>query len=474
MCNPTAIAESPIVLSNWAILKKIWPAAAGSLMEWYEYAVFGYLSTQIAANFYADLPNEFSQIATWASYGVTFLFRPLGGLFFGYLADKRGRKFAMQFTIVLMLVATVGQGCLPTTYCCGQGVGIFGVVALLILRILQGFSAGGELSTAAVWISEMVPPERLGISLSWISVFGAFGSFAIASFLVSMLEIILTPDQMLSWGWRLPFLLSAIPGTIFIIFRNSLEETNGFKDSLKAPDAAAPESSHSEASVEHPNRRPASPISDLWNNHRIAMLTSTLAGAGVGAFWYVVPIYGVSFLQQYTGVPDSSATLASAVSYVVTAVLCPPVGLLIDRIGVGRTFLLAVIVCVATPIPLFYWWTHTPEAAGIVTVYVSLSIVGILQSLTSSIYLWFIELFPIRCRGTGVSVAYNLGVGIFGGLGPVISDAGNLLIDPTGPVSAPAIYVTALSLVSLIAVLLTQWMGSRGTLRVTHIRPVPY
>jgi len=364
-----------------------------------------------------------------------------------------------------MLIATVGQGCLPTNYCCGNGAGIFGVIALLVLRILQGFSAGGELSTAAVWIAETVPPERLGVSLSWISVFGAFGSFAIASFFVSIVEWILTPEQMLLWGWRVPFLFSIIPGTIFIVFRSSLEETEEFDKQSQA----TPPCSDGDAAKDT-----ASPWFTLISNHRIPMFVSTLAGAGVGAFWYVVPIYGVSFLQNYAGVPETTATLASSIGFVCTAVLCPPVGWLIDHVGVGKVFFLSAVICLVTPIPLFFWWAHTPESLGIFSVYFSMVVVVVLQAFTSSIYLWFVELFPTRCRGVGVSFAYNLGVGIFGGLGPLISDAGNLSLDPTGPVSSPAIYVTAVSLMSFLVVLASRWMGHRGTLQLTHMRATPY
>merc|ERR1719277_2334312 len=146
-------------LSTTDVLSKILPAAAGSFIEFYEFAIFSYLSTDITGNFFAD--GHGGSLGTWAGFAVTLAVRPLGGLFFGALGDRFGRKPAMQLTISLMLATTLLQGLLPSFYCCGEAWGWFGLVVLLLSRVLQGLSAGGELSCAAVYITEVSPHDRL-------------------------------------------------------------------------------------------------------------------------------------------------------------------------------------------------------------------------------------------------------------------------------------------------------------------------
>merc|ERR1711972_653910 len=141
---------------------------------------------------------------------------------------------AMQITIALMLTTTLLQGVLPSFYCCGEGWGWFGLMAMLLLRVLQGLSAGGELSTAAVYITEVSPRDRLGFNLSWISLTGAFGAWSVASLVVFLFQSVLTEEQMMLWGWRLPYLTTIIPGIAVLLARGSLEETPDFEELLKS------------------------------------------------------------------------------------------------------------------------------------------------------------------------------------------------------------------------------------------------
>merc|ERR1711920_980440 len=140
---------------------------------------------------------------------------------------------------------------------------------------------------------------------------------------------------------------------------------------------------------------------------------------------------GVQFIEQYNDLPPNATTISYAICYAVSLCLVPAVGKLIDAWGVGKTFMLcAFIGCLLVPSPVFYWWTHVPTAQAVSSLYIGMVLIGLQASLTCSVYLWVVELFPVKVRTTGVSVAYNLGVGIFGGLGPVISDAANDFISP--------------------------------------------
>merc|ERR1712072_252815 len=155
--------------------------------------------------------------------------------------------------------------------------------------------------------------------------------------------------------------------------------------------------------------------------------------------------------------------MGEMIAFLIPTLLAPPVGMLIDTYGAFKMHMLALVLgCLVAPVPLFYWWTHVEQSQAIVAVWMGQSMVGVLLALTTSVYLWVIELFPVHVRATGVSVAYNVGIGIFGGLGPLISDAGNKAISPKGPVSAPALFTLVSGLVSAIAVGASQVMARRG------------
>jgi len=479
-------------LTTYQVLKKILPAAGGSFIEWYEFAMYSYLSSYITANFFAD--GRGGSLATWAGFAITFAVRPLGGAVFGHLADRHGRKPVMQLTIAAMLFSTVLQGCLPSFHCCGEGLGWFGMALLLLIRVLQGLSAGGELSTAAVYISEVSPKETLGFNLSWVSVSGAFGAWAVAALVVLLIESVVSHDDMIMWGWRIPYLTSIIPGAVVIYCRRWLEETPDFevlaakassKSSAARPGApgGSAESPEVEDGVSEKSNGSTlactevfeTPWQELMANHKLALLIGSLGCGGIGAMWYVPPVYGVQFIARYDGLPSSAITCSELVAYVIPTLLAVPVGMLVDKWGVGRVYVLTLVVgCILAPLPLFYWWTHTPKESAIVSVFVGQVLLGFATSLTTSVYLWVIELFPVRVRATGVAVAYNIGIGVFGGMGPLISDAGNEVIDPRGPIAAPALFTLVAGLISLAAVGASFLLSRRGHLQLTHIRHSPY
>jgi MHS family proline/betaine transporter-like MFS transporter len=463
-----------------AVLAQIMPAAVGSLLEWYEYAAYGYVAEDISQNFFL---GHGGSLSTWAGYAVTFAFRPLGGLVFGWIGDRCGRKLSLQITLVGMLFATVLQGCLPTYRCCGEGWGTFGMVVLLVCRALQGLSAGGELGTAAVYISETSPPEQLGLSTQWIAFSGAFGGFALAAAVVSVLDSIFTPAQMMSFGWRIPFLLSAVFGSLMICYRQSLTETAEFENLMAAlaeVDAAEVQARAEEGSAREVADRATKlsrtqPLKELLADFKLAMFLGCVGTAAIGAYWYIVPVYSVTFLQDNAGLSAADATSASLVAYLVTMLFCPAVGLLIDCIGEGKVHLLGVLLTsVAAPLPLFYWWAHTDASEAKMAAYLGMVIVGILQALTASIYAYLVAFFPVRLRCSGVSIVYNLGIGIFGGAGPLIADAASKALPATGTVSAPALYTFVIGLISLVAVLATRRAAHSGVLRVDYVRSSPY
>jgi len=463
--------------STRAVLRRILPAAGGSFVEWYEYAIYVYLADYISINFFPGRGN----LGTWAGLAITCLCRPLGGALFGHIADTFGRKPAMQLSISLMLFCTVSQGCLPTFTCCGEAWGQAGLVMLLVLRALQGLSAGGELSTAAVYITEASPRESLGYYLSWISVTGAFGSWIVASFVISLLETCLSPAAMSSWGWRSVYLTTLIPGALLAMSRRRMEETKDFEEvqreaSLKATGPGQQEDPGLEEGAAEVCSKTAStgevgPLREVLREHKLALLVGTLGSASVGAVWYVIPLS----LYDIDGLPENMVTLSQGVLNMVAVVLAPFVGMLVDAQGVGRVYLSAVVLgSLLMPVPLMYWWAHTPPQHALAAVFIGQGILGLNFALSTSVYLWTVELFPARVRSTGVGMCYNLGVGIFGGLGPMLAELGSKVISPRGLVSAPAAFVLFSGSLSLIALAAGHLLARRGLMRLTHIRSSPY
>eukprot|EP00931_Biecheleriopsis_adriatica_P066731 TRINITY_DN4101_c0_g1_i1.p1 TRINITY_DN4101_c0_g1~~TRINITY_DN4101_c0_g1_i1.p1 ORF type:complete len:482 (+),score=67.73 TRINITY_DN4101_c0_g1_i1:88-1533(+) len=453
------------------IFKKIIPAAGGSFIEWYDFAIYSYVSAYITGNFFSD--GHGGSVATWFGFGLTFFFRPLGGAFFGWFADRLGRKPAMQLSIALMLFTTIAQGLLPTFYCCGDSWGWVGMIGLFICRALQGLSAGGEMSIAAAYIAEISPHDTLGFNLSWISVAGNFLSYLVVSLVVVVFQTYFSAEFMQSWGWRLLFLSSLVPGLAVSVGRRYLQETPDFEELLKA--RIANECSDAESGSLEKKSGSNGIWQELMANHKLALLIGSFGTASIGAVWYVVPTYGVQFIGQYNDLPANATTFSYCICYAVSLLFVPAVGKLIDVCGVGKIFALCAFTgCVVVPIPVFYWWTHVRQELAVSALYVGMAIIGLQGALTCSVYLWVVELFPVKVRTTGVSIAYNIGVGIFGGLGPVFADAANEFISPKGLMSAPVAFTFASGVLSLLALAAGHMLSKRGMLQLTHLRAFPY
>eukprot|EP00931_Biecheleriopsis_adriatica_P040820 TRINITY_DN2337_c0_g1_i2.p1 TRINITY_DN2337_c0_g1~~TRINITY_DN2337_c0_g1_i2.p1 ORF type:complete len:381 (-),score=54.99 TRINITY_DN2337_c0_g1_i2:212-1354(-) len=380
----------------------------------------------------------------------------------------------MQVTISLMLVTTVLQGCLPT-FANGEGWGWFGVAALLLFRILQGLSAGGELSTAAVYITEVSSKASLGYNLSWISVSGAFGAWVVASLVVAAIESNLSADEMNSWGWRIPYLTSIIPGGMLVLSRRYMKETDDFEELLRTATEVQAGDTLEHGETNRQGKVRLSPLRELVASYKLPVAVGSFSLAAVGAIWYVTPVYGPQFLKQYANLDPAAVTFSDVPAYLIPTLMAPFMGMLIDSVGAGKVFFVGVVAgTLIAPVPLFYWWTHAPQGTAVVALYVGQCIVGILQGLSTAIYLFTVELFPVHVRTTGTSIAYNIGIGVFGGVGPLVSAWAGEAIKPQYPVSAPAAFMLLCGVISVIALGIGFVASRRGLMKLTHIRDTPY
>jgi len=290
---------------------------------------------------------------------------------------------------------------------------------------------------------------------------------------VFSIESLVSKEDMLLWGWRLPYLTCVAPGAMLILGRRYLEETPDF-ERLCIEEAGNKSARELEEATDSALAI-GDPLHDLFAHHKIAVLIGSLGTMGMGAALYVPSMYGVQFIKQFANLPANWASCAEVLGSCIPAVLSFFAGMLVDAWGACKVLTLATIACcVIVPMPLLYCWTHLPQSLAVAAVLIGQAILGLVLALSASLYLWVVELFPVRVRTTGVSVAYNIGIGIFGGLGPLVSDAGNKIISPKSAVSAPAAFTMLAGLISLAAIASSHVLARRGALRLTHIRASPY
>jgi MHS family proline/betaine transporter-like MFS transporter len=400
--------------------KAIWAASIGNLLEWYDFGVYAYLASTIAAKFFPSSDPTASLLASFAAYGVGFLARPLGGVVIGRLGDTRGRKTALVLTIFLMAFGTVGLGLLPSY----ETIGIWAPVLLVALRLVQGLAAGGEWGTSTAFMVEWSPPGRRGLFASFQQVSTAGGSL-LGSAIAAILTSSLSPSAMLDWGWRVPFLLGALLLVVGAYLRQNVEETPSY-----------------EASRQAANQEPAG-----------SGLPLGALAFGFTIFWtvayYTLLAWMPSFTQRFAGLSPAQSLWSNTIGLIAMIIAVPIWGALSDK--VGRRPLLAAS---ALSIGILAWplFTLMTKGGGLAVVVPLQILLGVLLALYSGAGPAAIsEIFPTHLRSTWMSSGYALAVAIFGGFAPFIA---TWLIQVTGsPVSPTYLYLLPSAIVSLLVIL---------------------
>uniref|UniRef100_A0A7S1NBD5 Major facilitator superfamily (MFS) profile domain-containing protein n=1 Tax=Eutreptiella gymnastica TaxID=73025 RepID=A0A7S1NBD5_9EUGL len=454
--DPPRPPQPPQPTTYWTAVRAMvvtcWPLILGNVLEWYEFSTYGYLVPELRDNFYAG-----SSVLAWLGFAVTFVGRPLGGAIIGWISDRYGRRRAIMLSLGGMLVATVGQGCLPSALTSPPWLANIGVVLLAVFRLVQGLCSGGEISGVSVSLAEFSAQGCLGMAISLISVGGSL-AFFLSSGITALLHVLLTRDQMLLWGWRVPFLLTIIPGLFALQQRARLLETEAFTE------AAA-------------HRPPTwgclhffSTLRSVLCQHTAATVLGVLGTAGIATLWYVGPIYTADFMVQYCGLPNTTALTIASLAQVGSIVLSPLVGWLTDTIGVGKVTLLGALACALCGLPVYHSILTSDGDTAVVGFVDVVIIFGAVQALAgSTIYLWVLELYDTPIRTTGMGLSYNLAVSYLGGCGPMIADH----LAQSTPY-APGALISAMGLVSTLALLYSRHLRKTGRLKCTHIRHLPY
>ncbi len=407
----------------------------GNFVEWFDYAVYGYLATTIAAAFFPDSNKQVALLQTFALFAVSFLVRPLGGFVWGSLGDRIGRRTALSWSILIMSLATFSIALIPSYDRIGYGAPIM----LLVIRVIQGFSASGEYAGASAFLVEYAPANRRGLFAAVVPASTAAG-LLLGSLLAALLSGLLDDAQMNSWGWRLPFLLAAPMGLIGRYIRTKLEDTPAFRELAKEDEVVK------------------APASALFRNYWKPLLLAAGAVLLNAVGFYVILSYMPTYLTEEIGLGRTESYLATTIALLTYIGFIFLVGMASDRFGRKKVLMTASVSFVLLTVPAFML-LNTKNFAVILLVQILLG--GMLTLNDGTLPSFLAELFPTKVRYSGFAVSFNLSNALFGGTAPFMA---TLLIAWTGTDLAPAYYLMAAALISLVAVALAH-ETSRDALR---------
>jgi MFS family permease len=394
--------------------------AIGTAIEWYDFFIYGLVGPLVFDQlFFPKFDSLTATLAVFATFAVGFLARPLGGLVFGHFGDRIGRKSVLLCTLLMMGLATMGIGLLPTY----GSAGVIATVALVVLRFIQGFALGGEATAAGLMAIETSPDDRRGLSAAVIQAAGPVG-VVLASF--AALAVSRLPEaELLSWGWRVPFVISAVLVAVGLYMRLRIEESAAFRS---APQAASV------------------PAVEAVKTHWRSIVIVFFAEMAQTSYFYLTAIFTISFATRQLGVPKDVITQAVLFANLLGLVAMPLIGAWSDRIGRKRLFLAGVVIAAASML-VFYNVVATRDPL-LVTLAVMLAAGVIHPLMFSTEGSYFPELFPTRIRFTGVSIGKQLGVVLGGGIAPLVATS---LFAQTGSTYAITGYYVALAAAAVIA-----------------------
>jgi MFS family permease len=472
--------SSPSRLERPDSLKRvIFGSATGTMIEWYDFYIFGSLTTVLAIKFYPPGNDTFALIAYLATFAVGFLVRPFGALFFGRIGDLVGRRIAFIITLTIMGAATASIGLLPTF----KTAGWISPILLILIRVLQGLALGGEYGGAAVYVAEHVPDNKRGFYTSFIQITATLGLFVSLAVILATQQS-MSPATFQQWGWRLPFLLSLILVSISLYIRIRMKESPIFTQLKSA------------------GMRSTKPLTEAftqWANLKQVLISLFGATAGQGVVWYTGQFYALFYLQTILKVNPRTANIVVAVALLFGMPFFTVFGAISDRVGRKKLMMAGLLMAIFCYIPIY---KGMQQAAGNNVVSVS----SVKDKVTGAIKLtpltqepisgklvpakeavdanrpvlmllvwiqvifvcmvygpiaaYLVEAFPARVRYTSVSLPYHIGNGVFGGLLPLI---GLGLCASTGNIYAGLYYPIGIAAVTfLVGVLLLK--ETHGTL----------
>ncbi|MCW2730952.1 MAG: Permease of the major facilitator superfamily [Mycobacterium sp.] len=435
-----AVGEAVREQSIWRVATA---AFVGTLVEWYDYYIYGTAAALIfSGQFFPDVDPTTALIASFATFGVGFLARPLGGLFAGHYGDRIGRKSMLIFTLSLMGVSTVLIGLLPSY----AQIGIWAPILLVVLRLAQGFGVGGEWGGAAVMVVEYAPVKRRGF-FGGLPQAGNVGGLVLATGIFAIVSLL--PDEDLhAWGWRIPFLFSAVLILVGLYIRSKVQETPSFR------------------TAENDNATHKLPMAAAFRDYKREILLAIGAAATVFSGSYLAITYVVSYATHSVGMKSSTVLTGITIAASVAFFCWPASGWLSDKVGRRPMMLSGAVLILALAFP-FFWLVNTGSTGltwiAIVALYgVAVGLIaGVLPS-------FFSELFDTRVRYTGVSIAYQAPAVLVGGFTPMIATW--LVAQAGGQTWSVSLYISAIAAASFICLLMVKETRGVDMDRVDVIR----
>lgn len=407
-------------------------AGAGNFVEWYDLSIYGFLAAILSPIFFPTGDPVVSLLLTLSVLALSFLARPIGAIVLGPIGDRVGRRKVLAWTIIIMSISTFLVGVIPTY----DAIGILAPILLLTLRVIQGFSAGGEMGGATTLLGEYASPRRRGLMCSWTDSTSIL-AFVVSSGLIAVLTAVTSPDQMSEWGWRIPFLIGGPIGLIGIYLRFRVKETPEF-ETLKREESVS--------------KKPLREM--LKNQWAVALLAIGIVSLKAVGFWLILgylPSFLTSRLEQH------EIYLVLFMSLTLITVAIPVAGLISDRIGRQRLIYISCILSAALAVPGFVLLSMPDVWSSLG----GLLLIGLpISLLCGGINASIIELFPARVRFSGFAIPYNIGVAIFGGGTPLVVTA---IVSSTGDTN-----VGGYALILTAALTLASSAAAVGLRRRTH------
>lgn len=430
--EPAAQPAAPVSAATAAREYKLWQvisaSAAGTMIEWYDFYIFGSLAPILAGLFFPKENPTAGFLLTLATFATGFAVRPFGALFFGRMGDLVGRKYAFLVTLLLMGGATTLIGVLPTY----EQIGIAAPLILVVIRLLQGLALGGEYGGAAVYVAEHSPDERRGFYTSFIQITATLGLFVSLAVVLGV-RMFLGEEAFQAWGWRLPFLLSALLVGMSLYIRLRLKESPIF------------------TKLKQEGKTSTAPLKESFGSRRnwkVILLALFGATAGQGVVWYTGQFYALYFLQNTLKVPFVQATVIVAVALALGLPLFVFFGALSDRVGRKKVMLAGNLLAALSYYPIYQAMKAFSEPMNPVALCALVLVQVVFVTMVyGPIAAYLVEAFPAKIRYTSLSLPYHVGNGVFGGLLPFIASAVTVA---TGNIYAGLIYPIAVASLTFI------------------------
>ncbi|MFE4449242.1 glycine betaine/L-proline transporter ProP [Streptomyces sp. NPDC056796] len=431
-------AEDVTVTDPPKVRRAVTAAALGNTMEWFDFGVYAYLAGTLGKVFFPSSSPGAQVVSTFATFAAAFLVRPLGGLVFGPLGDRVGRQKVLAVTMIMMAASTFAVGFLPSY----DTIGFAAPLLLLVCRLVQGFSTGGEYAGATTYIAEYAPDKRRGFLGSWLD-FGTFIGYSLGSGLVTVLTAVLGTEGLTDWGWRIPFFVAGPLGLIGLYMRLKLEETPAFQREEEAQAEALSEGDP----VEEARQSGKGRLKEIFTQHWEAVLICMGLVLLYNVTNYMVTSYLPTYMSDTLGEPETTSQLLVLGTMLLVVLSITAVGRSSDRWGRRPVFMAGSVALIALAIPAFL----LIQQRGILLPAIGCGILGLLLVCFAGTSASTLPaLFPTRLRYGALSIAFNISVSLFGGTTPLFASA---LVEATGNDMIPAYYLMVAGVIGLVATL---------------------